>query len=90
MIEIIASSLRMSEEEVGVRLQKPWGMKQLLMGKWPNYPDEEQQRKFEASLGAALRLVRFVENAGKEPEKVEQLISKVIDAVIRREAFPSS
>ncbi|MFC1982272.1 hypothetical protein ACFLV5_00545 [Chloroflexota bacterium] len=74
MIEIIASSLRMSEEEVEMRLQKPWGMKQLLMGNWPDYLDEEQQRQFEARLGAALRLVRFVENTGKEPS-TQQVVS---------------
>ncbi len=90
MIEIIANSLRMSEEEVEKRLQKPWGMKQLLMGKWPDYLDEEQQRQFEARLGAALRLVRFAENTRKEPEKVEQLVSKVIDEVSRHEAPSSS
>ena len=84
-IEIIASSLGMSEEEVEMRLQKPWGMKQLLMGKWPNYRNDEQQRQFEARLEVALRLVRFVENTRKEPEKVEQLVSKVIDEVISHE-----
>jgi len=33
LIEAIAANLGMSREEVIMRLQKPWGLKQLLMGK---------------------------------------------------------
>jgi len=36
IINILADSLGISEEEVNSRLQKPWGLKRLLMGKWPN------------------------------------------------------
>jgi len=35
-IELLAAGLGMSQEEVRRRLQKPWGLKTLLMGKWPN------------------------------------------------------
>ena len=35
-IELLAVGLGMSQEEVRRSLQKPWGLKRLLMGKWQN------------------------------------------------------
>lgn len=59
-IKLLSDGLGMSEEEVIERLQKPWGIKQLLMGQWPNYARERQQSEQEARLEAALMLVDFV------------------------------
>ena len=40
-IELLAVGLGMSQEEVRRDLQKPWGLKRLLMGKWQNKSGQE-------------------------------------------------
>ena len=69
-IELIADNLGMSQEEVIERLQRPWGLKQLLMGRWPNYRRQEEQRKTEVRLEAALKLVLLFEQSEMTPEKI--------------------
>ena len=65
----------MSEEEVNERLGKPWGLKQLLMGKWPNHCQEREQNEAELRLRAALRVINLMESGGAPPEKIlDQLL----------------
>ena len=45
-IELLAEGLGMSQEEVRRDLQKPWGLKRLLMGKWLKKSGEEHNNKF--------------------------------------------
>ena len=59
-IKLIGNRLGMSEEEVLERLQKPWGLKQLLMGKWPNHNQDREQSEAEARLLAALNLINLL------------------------------
>jgi len=40
-VALLAVGLGMSEEEVSRDLQKPWGLKRLLMGKWVNKSGQE-------------------------------------------------
>lgn len=57
------------------RLEKPWGLKQLLMGKWPDHRQEREQSEAELRLRAALRFIDFMETGGVPPEKIlDQLL----------------
>ena len=77
-IKVLAASLGMSEEEVIMRLQKPWGLKQLLMGKWPNYGRERVQSEQESRLCAALNLINYIEFCGMPPKEIKKEIDKLI------------
>ena len=75
-VDLLGSSLEMSEEEVLKRLEKPWGLKQLLMGRWPDYRQEREQSEAELRLRAALRFIDFMETGGVPPEKIlDQLLN---------------
>lgn len=74
-IESLSAYLEMSEEEVKGRLEKPWGLKQLLMGKWPNHRQEREQSEAELRLRVALYLINLIESGGVPPEKIlDQLL----------------
>ena len=83
IIKSLATGLGMSDEEVIMRLQRPWGLKQLLLGKWPNYIKEERRSQAESRLEAALNIVRFVEHSGMTPEKVRAELGRLIDETIK-------
>ena len=78
VIALLADHLCISEEEVMERIQKPWGIKQLLTDQWPNYRREQVYGKQEARLRAALELVRFVESSGMSPEDIKKLIEILV------------
>jgi hypothetical protein len=64
----------MTEGEVVERLQKPWGLKRLLMGKWPNRAKERRQSEYEDRLYAALRFIIFLEHSKMPPEEMVALL----------------
>ena len=63
VIKTFAAKLDMSEEEVRGRLQKPWAMKQLVTGKWAAEVREKEERKRQARLEAATKLIHLYEVA---------------------------
>ena len=74
-VESLSAYLEMPEEEVKERLEKPWGLKQLLMGKWPDHYRERVQSETEFRLRAALHLINLIESRGVPPEKIlDQLL----------------
>ena len=70
LMDQVSKELGMSREEVHRRLQRPWGLKQLLMGRWPNYGRQEEQRKTGVRLEAALKLILLFEQSEMTPEKI--------------------
>jgi hypothetical protein len=78
-VDLLSSSLEMSEEEVMERLEKPWGLKQLLMGKWPDHRQEREQSEAELRLRATLRFIDFMETGGVPPEKILDQLLKMKD-----------
>ena len=82
--ETIAQGLGMSVPEVTVRLQKPWGLKQLLMGKWPNYIEEKRQSEAQTRLGAALDLVKFMESCGMSPEELRLKVQESMKRALNK------
>jgi AraC-like DNA-binding protein len=80
MVRTMANELGMSVEEVGERLQRPWGLKQLLKGEWPNYARERRISRAEARLQAALDLIHMLEIWGIPPEKLREVTEAVIRA----------
>jgi len=85
-IRAVASHLDISEAEVIERLEKPWGLKQLMMGKWPNYRTEKLKSDREARLEAALKLVVLVEQSGMTLEEATVAIDRLIEEATIREA----
>lgn len=82
-VKSLAANLGMSKAEVAMRLQRPWGLKQLLLGKWPNYLREEIRNRAESRLEVALNIVRFVEHSGMTPEEIKTVLSKLIKGALR-------
>jgi AraC-like DNA-binding protein len=80
MIRTMANELGMSEEEVVERLQRPWGLRQLLKGEWPNYARERRISRAEARLQAALELIHMLDIWGIPPEKLREVTGAVIKA----------
>ena len=80
-IRMIGETLRMSVEEVQWRLQRPWGLKKLLMGKWPSHVRETSQSEAESRLLAALRIVRAIEVWGLSPERQRMVVERVVKAL---------
>ena len=74
IIEQLAKDLEMRKDGVILRLQRPWGLAQLLKGHGPDYRRERIYRKQEARLAAAIRIIRFAEFCGMAPEKVEAVV----------------
>lgn len=74
LIKALSKKLKMSIEEVRSRLIKPWGLKQALLGKWPNYELRQKQRKVEARLMGGLHFMHVGELLGKSPEALAQLL----------------
>ena len=57
------------------RLQKPWGLKILLLGRWTDYAGEKMMSRTEVRLKATLELINFLEFNGVPPESIlEQLL----------------
>jgi len=79
IIKLLTEGLGMSEEEVIERLEKPWGLKQLIRGKWPNYARARRQSREESRLEAALWLVNYIERGGLSPDVIKVKIKKILD-----------
>jgi len=70
VITTLAAKLDVSEEEVMARLQKPWAMKQLVTGKWAAEVRERQERKRQARLKAAAKLIYLYEIVGVPLDRI--------------------
>ena len=79
LITTVSTTLGMSQKEVVERFQKPWGLKQLFMGKWPNYAEERVRREREARLMTALKLITLVEESKLTPEQIVDLVRAFVE-----------
>ena len=73
----------MSRKEVIERLQKPWGLKQLLRGEWPNYKREKAMSQAEVRLMSALELVNLCGISGVPPERVEEAVKEMVKSLLQ-------
>ena len=79
VIDMLATSLEMPREEVIVRMQKPWGLLQVMKGEWPNYRLERQRTGIEERLLAALQVIQFADRFGHtEPRLVMETLSELM------------
>lgn len=83
VIRTLVSELDMPLEEVMLRLERPWGLKQLLLGKWPDYTRERRLNSAESRLQAALLLVHLVEASRIPPEQLPDVVKAVIKGVLK-------
>ena len=69
----------MKKEEVIERMQKPWGIMQLIKGKWPDYRLVRIQGENEDRLDTALWFVLLLEQANdKKPAEIRKIIQRLI------------
>ena len=85
-IDLWSEALGTAREEAVERLQKPWGLKQLLMGKWPNYVRERRMKELEADTDAALKFVRFMRVVGFTRDRVDEMIESFLRDALKRRA----
>jgi hypothetical protein len=74
VVKALSKKLKMPIEEVQRRLIRPWGLKQALLGEWPDYELRQKQKKVEARLMGGLHHMRIGELLGKSPEALAQLL----------------
>ena len=77
-IEALAEYLKLPEDEIILRLQKPWGLKQILMHKWP-YPKQDDGviSEAEVRLKAAITLINIVESSELTPKEILNRLLKM-------------
>ena len=83
-IKKLSEELEMTPAEIVARLQKPWGIYQLLTGGWPNYRKERARNKAEKRLRSALTILRMVELGAEVSTEdaaamIEDLTRRVIE-----------
>jgi len=83
VISLLSEHLGMARYDVIERLEKPWGIKQLILGKWTDYRQQQVYNRQEARLSAALYLVRFVESSGMSSEDLKEYIEMILNKASR-------
>ena len=74
-VKILAKYFGVSEEEIILRMQKPWGIMELSKGELPDNRLYKIQSEIEGRLEAALRLIYLGEQyCQNSPEQIKQLI----------------
>ena len=73
VVNTLAKLLGMTQEEVIVRLQKPWGLAQLLNGKLPDGEDSPQS-EVEERLEGALRFIRLCDMFHNRPKETSKVV----------------
>jgi len=83
MIKKLSEKLEMPPAEVVARIHKPWGIHQLLTGKWVNYRKERVNNQAERRLRSALTIVHMVEvGAAVSTEDAAAMIEDLTRRVI--------
>lgn len=78
MKETLADHCGISVEQVAILLQKPWGLRQLLTGKWLAYHREEILDKSRSKLQAALQLIEIIEQSGMTPDELDEELDRLM------------
>jgi hypothetical protein len=79
VVKMLADHYGVSEEEIILRMQKPWGLMQLIKGDFPNIRLEVDRRAIEQRLEAALRILNFGEQVFQNsPAQCNQLLSDIV------------
>ena len=75
----LSKALEIKKEEVVKRMQRPWGLMQLIKGQWPNNKVARIRSENENRLDTALRLsLLFKEVNDKKPAEVGNIIQRFI------------
>jgi hypothetical protein len=77
VVSTLALRLGITEEEVSFRLQKPWGLVQLLKGATPD-ADDINQTEIERRLEAASRILSLADLFGNRAEDFSILIGAIM------------
>jgi len=83
VVSMIADARGMSQEEVVRLLEKPNGLKQLIMGKWPNPKEDRVRSQQEARMSLALTFVHFLEHTEMPDDEVMSWVREGREALQR-------
>ena len=83
-IGFFAEALAMPREEVRKRLQTPWGLKTLLMRRWPNYAQDKKLEELKARAEAALAFIRLVNLFGVSNAQVKVKLEEMYYQAINK------
>jgi hypothetical protein len=75
--KVLAHKLNIPESEVILQWSKPWGLKQMLTGKWPPKNFDEVHSQIEQRLTAGLDVVRLAEQCTNYPKQFGKLLIEV-------------
>jgi hypothetical protein len=79
VIDLLATSLDMSQEEVLTRIRHSWGLLQAMKGAWPDYRLERQRTEIEDRLLAALEIVNFADKVrGTDPQLARKTLRELM------------
>ena len=79
VIGMFADYFGVPPEQVILRMQKPWGLMQLLKAEFPNARIKRAKTRIERRLETALRLILLADSLyGKGPEAVNKEIGKIL------------
>lgn len=82
VVAILTDYFGVPAEQVILRMQRPWGLMQLMKGEFPNSRIGRARSKIERRLEAALRLILFAELfSGKSPETVKEELNRIIFSI---------
>jgi len=76
---MLADYFGVSEEQLTIRMQKPWGITDLSKGELPDNRLYRIQSEVEERLEAALRLIYLGEQLGRNPPKqIKRFLAELI------------
>ena len=76
VISIVAKKLEISESKAEKRLQKPWGLKQFLSGKWFKDGESDAERRRRSFISAGLLLASQMEKSGFNIDSMVESLEK--------------
>lgn len=77
-IKALAEFLRLPEDTIILRLQKPWGLKQILMHKWPDPKNDDGiVSEAEVRLKAAINFINIAESSGLTGKEIVNRLLKM-------------
>lgn len=74
LVKALAAELDLPEETILERLQKPWGLKQLVRGDWNREIEAKRMTKKLARLESALQFLHLYEILKVPPERIKAVL----------------
>lgn len=90
VIDVLAKNLQIPLEQVMARVGRPWGLLELMKGRWTSSEVKEHRTQMEERLEAALLIIQFADKfGGNSPHRVKQLFTRLMSEHIDEPANES-